>query len=37
MSEKIPVKNLDHTTAEVYQPKTVDLYEDRKKIYVKKC
>jgi len=36
MSAKIPAKNLDPKTAEVYQPKTVDLYEDRKKIYVKK-
>jgi len=36
MSAKIPAKNLDHKTAELYQPKTVDLYEDRKKIYVKK-
>ena len=36
MSTKIPVKNLDYKSAEVYKPNTVDLYEDRKKIYVQK-
>ncbi len=36
MSSKIPVKNLDPNAAEVYKPQAVDLYEGRKKIYVKK-
>ena len=36
MGQKIPVQQLDHKTAETYQPKTVELYENRKKIYVKK-
>jgi len=35
MSDKIPVKNLDPDSAAVYQPQTVELYESRRKIYVK--
>ncbi|OZG73736.1 cytochrome c oxidase accessory protein CcoG [Hahella sp. CCB-MM4] len=35
MSDKIPVQNLDPDSAAVYKPQAVELYESRKKIYVK--